>query len=402
MDKNKSRTDLLAAGRKKLQQFRQKKDGKGSSSHGKSSKKSGKSEQQESCTDAVLNTANSTALPEVLEGEIVSNIDSNLGVEDSSFSHSIENSVASGVDIAAVDPLSIPMITDTSSIDDTNMDKQAVGVHENDIDSSNSSNVERIDVLAPSVIVETMDDTSVTFELESRSREKEELLPSKEDTPDARGDQGQCRKLSLGLKQFGRSSVIGLEGNGKLALSEHGDNAETGERVASEQTGMADVAYWLNQNDGACGESAPASATDMMDEPLASTLSLSMADGTLGGVNEVANQQREVIHVDPSNIEDAEMLSGAGYCGKNEEGIQADGIAEACKQQYMPEDSFVFVVKSHEEPPLTKLTNSYDGFPTSPPGQASPINLSQLIDVIKGSVKMTIDCCLGQEDRLIF
>lgn len=36
MDKNKNRTDLLAAGRKKLQQFRQKKDGKG----GKSSKAS--------------------------------------------------------------------------------------------------------------------------------------------------------------------------------------------------------------------------------------------------------------------------------------------------------------------------------------------------------------------------
>ncbi|PKA57560.1 hypothetical protein AXF42_Ash018535 [Apostasia shenzhenica] len=37
MDKNKSRTDLLAAGRKKLQQFRQKKDNKGGSSHVKSS-----------------------------------------------------------------------------------------------------------------------------------------------------------------------------------------------------------------------------------------------------------------------------------------------------------------------------------------------------------------------------
>ncbi|KAL0312224.1 UNVERIFIED_CONTAM: hypothetical protein Sradi_5621700 [Sesamum radiatum] len=40
MDKSKNRTDLLAAGRKKLQQFRQKKDGKGSNS--KSSGKAGK------------------------------------------------------------------------------------------------------------------------------------------------------------------------------------------------------------------------------------------------------------------------------------------------------------------------------------------------------------------------
>ncbi|KAL8264045.1 hypothetical protein R6Q59_022175 [Mikania micrantha] len=38
MDKNKNRTDLLAAGRKKLQQYRQKKDGKGSKSSGKVNK----------------------------------------------------------------------------------------------------------------------------------------------------------------------------------------------------------------------------------------------------------------------------------------------------------------------------------------------------------------------------
>ncbi|KAI3756178.1 hypothetical protein L1987_55994 [Smallanthus sonchifolius] len=38
MDKNKNRTDLLAAGRKKLQQYQQKKDGKGSKSSGKANK----------------------------------------------------------------------------------------------------------------------------------------------------------------------------------------------------------------------------------------------------------------------------------------------------------------------------------------------------------------------------
>nr|XP_043627506.1 putative leucine-rich repeat-containing protein DDB_G0290503 isoform X2 [Erigeron canadensis] len=38
MDKNKNRTDLLAAGRKKLQQYRQKKDGKGGKSSGKANK----------------------------------------------------------------------------------------------------------------------------------------------------------------------------------------------------------------------------------------------------------------------------------------------------------------------------------------------------------------------------
>lgn len=49
MDKNKNRTDLLAAGRKKLQQFRKQKDTKGS----KSSGKSGKSDHADSQVTAV-------------------------------------------------------------------------------------------------------------------------------------------------------------------------------------------------------------------------------------------------------------------------------------------------------------------------------------------------------------
>ncbi|CAH8387483.1 unnamed protein product [Eruca vesicaria subsp. sativa] len=55
MDKKKNRADPLAAGRQKLQQFRQKKadkkDPKGSTSQGKSSKKSGKSEKHEGKAD---------------------------------------------------------------------------------------------------------------------------------------------------------------------------------------------------------------------------------------------------------------------------------------------------------------------------------------------------------------
>ncbi|KAI4379747.1 hypothetical protein MLD38_006001 [Melastoma candidum] len=61
MDKNKSRTDLLAAGRKKLQQFRQKKDGKGNGAHGKSSRKQGKSEQVEDGTEPGATSGNSGA-----------------------------------------------------------------------------------------------------------------------------------------------------------------------------------------------------------------------------------------------------------------------------------------------------------------------------------------------------
>lgn len=177
-----------------LQQFRQKKDNKGSSSHGKSSKKSSKSEQHESYVDAAPNSANSTALPQVLEGETVSSINPVLGVEDSSVSSSTEDSVAPDANFVAVDPLSIAMTYETASIDNANMDKQEVCVHENNIELSNSNDGERIDMLASPAIVETIDSTTVTYELESSSREKAESLPLKENTPDmflicARGDQ---------------------------------------------------------------------------------------------------------------------------------------------------------------------------------------------------------------------
>ncbi|KAG8636448.1 major antigen isoform X3 [Manihot esculenta] len=386
MDKNKNRTDMLAAGRKKLQQFRQKKDNKGSSSHGKSSKKSSKSEQHESYVDAAPNSANSTALPQVLEGETVSSINPVSGVEDSSVSSSIEDSVAPDANVVAVDPLSIPMTYETASIDNANMDKQEVCVHENNIELSNSNDGERIDVLASPAIVETIDSTTVTYELESSSREKAESLPLKENTPDmflicARGDQ---EANGLVLEHCGGTHVIDLDGDGRLALSEHGDNAASGERDAFEQTGLVDLASQLNQNDGAYSESASASAVEMMDGLLASTLPLSEADGILGGVSDVVNQQSKVIYVDPSNREEAEMLSGTGQCGKSEGGSQIDRTVEACKQQFLPEDSLIFVGKSHEEPQLAKLTNSYVGLTTSAPVDACSINLSQLIEVTKG------------------
>lgn len=89
MDKNKSRTDLLAAGRKKLQQFRQKKENKGSASHGKTSKKSGKAEQHETDDDASSTTSIPIASSQVTEKEIAAHDDSDLEIVDLPVSHSM-------------------------------------------------------------------------------------------------------------------------------------------------------------------------------------------------------------------------------------------------------------------------------------------------------------------------
>ncbi|XP_012076353.1 centromere protein F isoform X2 [Jatropha curcas] len=370
MDKNKNRTDMLAAGRKKLQQFRQKKDSKGGSSQGKSSKKSSSPGQHESYMDSVSNTANSAALPLVLEQKPVSQMDSNLGVLDSSVSHSIENSMPPYIDIAAVDPMSIPIRTETSPTDNANMDNGAM-----------EGNETNIDMLAPPAIVET----TSSVEMESRNTEAEESLH----TPDmslicARVDQVTDEADGLGLKQFSGNNITELEGYGRLALSERVDDAETIENVASEQTATVYTASQLTQNDRAFDASTCASATDISDGLSISTLPLSEADGTFGAVHEVENQAVEIVNVVPFNVEDSENLSGSDRHGKSEEGSQADRSMEAYKQQYMPEESFVFVGKSHEEPLLTKLTNSDDGFISSSFHDVCQVSFSQLIDVIKG------------------
>lgn len=93
-----------------LQQFRQKKDGKGSSSQGK--KKSSKSEQHESDVDS---SSAAAKLTESLhpEGESASQ-KSNLGVVDS---NSMENSVASEIDVAAGDMSSEAIIPESGMVE---------------------------------------------------------------------------------------------------------------------------------------------------------------------------------------------------------------------------------------------------------------------------------------------
>ncbi|CAN8273307.1 unnamed protein product [Cochlearia groenlandica] len=92
MDKKKNRNDPLAAGRQKLQQFRQKKadkgtdqkkDSKGSTSQGKSSKKSGKSEKHERKPDTSAISEEAEAPSHVAAEGITSNVESGEHVSDS-------------------------------------------------------------------------------------------------------------------------------------------------------------------------------------------------------------------------------------------------------------------------------------------------------------------------------
>ncbi|KAK6912442.1 hypothetical protein RJ641_022043 [Dillenia turbinata] len=99
MEKNTNRTDLLGAGRKKLLQFRQKKDIKGSSSNGKSSKKGGKSDKEVGAN--MISTA--------IRGE-----SSDVEVADLSASQAAESSAVPDLTAASVDPSPVPASSRTN------------------------------------------------------------------------------------------------------------------------------------------------------------------------------------------------------------------------------------------------------------------------------------------------
>ncbi|XAR71456.1 hypothetical protein NMG60_11028718 [Bertholletia excelsa] len=111
MDKNKNRSDLLAAGRKKLQQFRQKKDNKGSTS----SAKAGKSERKDDADMASAAVKSAAVLVKASDdGRSLQDLDAKE--IDSSMAHSMDNAEANFVHNATADPLPETVVAEAVTI----------------------------------------------------------------------------------------------------------------------------------------------------------------------------------------------------------------------------------------------------------------------------------------------
>ncbi|CAJ2665219.1 centromere-associated protein E-like isoform X4 [Trifolium pratense] len=138
MDKNKSRTDLLAAGKKKLEQYRQKRVNKGGSSRGKSSKKSTKNELPES--DADTASVTSTGSSQVTDGNVETNSDPNVVITESLESQSLASSATADNVDPSVDSSPVAMTYDTGEVTDLDSNAKSAlqgrGVHEKDSDLS--------------------------------------------------------------------------------------------------------------------------------------------------------------------------------------------------------------------------------------------------------------------------
>ncbi|TKY58240.1 sporulation-specific protein 15 isoform X4 [Spatholobus suberectus] len=282
MDQSKSRNDLLAAGRKKLQQFRQKKDSKGGSSRGKSSKQAGK---PESDSDAASSASISTGSSQVTDGNVEAGSHSNVVDTESSESQSVANSLAPDNIDPSVDSSSVVTTYDIG--DETVLESNAElahqvhGVYENDsmlstqdqgkiaqdigadvpedvsLRTSNSLVPEGgatydhasapVAILSPPASVTNVVGESVADEREGEKRE--ELLILSEDIPDTfvmetREDQ---EADGLDMKESCQSTDAVIDGQKELPLSEVGESDQSLSGIALEKTKIEEASHEAEQ-----------------------------------------------------------------------------------------------------------------------------------------------------------
>ncbi|XP_039019043.1 uncharacterized protein LOC120150394 isoform X4 [Hibiscus syriacus] len=254
MDKSNNRTDLLAAGRQKLQQFRQKKDGKGSSSRGKSSRKSNKAD-----ADAACSVSKPTVLPQFSEGETTA--------VDLAVSQSSESLLPSGLDSTAVVSSPEPIVSVAGNVEtvlphNAGVPTEVVALGERDVDSMMSTEIpsstadksaseggRKHDILPhTSTSVVAIEGTVVKLDLEDANKEIGHNPLLSQDFPDTSLSQAKGRSGTdvgamqeadgLGLNQFDRSGERTFEVDGELPLSEHVDCVKPLEGATSEVTSV--------------------------------------------------------------------------------------------------------------------------------------------------------------------
>ncbi|KAH1067231.1 hypothetical protein J1N35_032218 [Gossypium stocksii] len=381
MDKNKSRTDMLAAGRQKLQQFRQKKDGKGSSSRGKSSKKSNKSD-----ADAASSVGKPTVSPQVSEGETVA--------VDLTVSQFMESSSPSGLDTTAVVSSLEPSVSLTGNIETVVAHNAGVPVEVDSsvcnrgegtqcVDSMVSTEIhsstadipvsegetEHNIVPQPSTSVDTVEGTVVKLNLvDSNEGTGQNPLFTRDDFPDtslsqARGDQVTDEADGLGLNQFDRVGETEFEIDGKLPLSEHGECAKSPEGENSEVTGLqgpsSEAKQAISRDDASV--SIGEASSSQPEESFAASYQLT---------NKLAEEAIPCSHVDEKQA----MGSPFGDYGD-------DKTLEE-KQQCLPKRFLVSQDGSHERSHLTNFTGLPDPV-LSLVRDGSPVRLCQLAEMIR-------------------
>ncbi|KAI3505518.1 hypothetical protein L1887_27649 [Cichorium endivia] len=175
MDKNKNRTDLLAAGRKKLQQYRQKKDGKGSKSSNKANKPDG---------DVVTGDSSSVSKPPPVQA-------SSTELVELSSQGSTDTSPATNADMATSDLSSTSNVPiEVSKVDESADDSVPI----KDLQSSNLDDV--IPIVSPPQKIVTEGEHESGFTVGLKAVLEDRIDHKAGEMIAVHGeDQGHCRKM---------------------------------------------------------------------------------------------------------------------------------------------------------------------------------------------------------------
>ncbi|WJX09954.1 hypothetical protein P8452_00732 [Trifolium repens] len=406
MDKNQSRTDLLAAGKKKLQQYRQKKENKGGSSRGKS-KKSSKNQLPES--DADTASVTSTGSSQVTDGNVETNSDPNVVITKSLESRSLASSEAADNVDPSVDSSSVAMAYDTG--DRTELDSNAKvaleghGVHENesglssqdqggssqnvnsdvakDVSSKTSNSEggtahdhasELVAILSPHASIATAVDGSVTVEKESEKRE--DSLPLSEDTPNTSVAQTREDQEAddLDMTKSCQSTDANIDNQKGIPLFEAGESDQSLSRIALENTITEEAFHEAEQLDRPV--ELISSFEDIMPDQL-SGFDKGQQDNIVSVGTSRENLEKDTLP--GSSCEEMILQSNQEEINTGVRSGQDMALHEGFNQQLTLGGSAVDD-PAHELSAVAS-TRSFD---VSPMSNASSVNLLQLAEFIKG------------------
>ncbi|XP_014504393.1 centromere-associated protein E isoform X2 [Vigna radiata var. radiata] len=420
MDRSKSRTDLLAAGKKRLQQYRQKKDNKSGSSRGKSSKKAGLPQLVDSDSDAASSVSVSTVSSQITDGNVEDDSHSNVINTEASESQSVANSLRpDNIDPSVV---SSSVVTTYNTGDESVLDSnaelahQVPGICEKDNESSaqvqghiaediEADVAEDVSLSTSGSLVpeggETHDHASAPVSIlsqpapgttvagqsvsEREGEKREELLLLSQGIPNTsvmqtREDQvtdlGAMQEADgLVMEKFCQTTDLVIDGQRELLLSEVGETDQSLPGISLEKARIEDASHEAEQ----LSESIEllSSQEDILSDKLSGFAEGQGADIAASGTS-VRNLEREVL---PSTYHEEIPLQ----CNQEQNSevvlIEQDGGLQEGFNQQCPSDGLAI------EDPKSRGAHEFDpSRPLDLPSvfDANSINLLQLAEIIRG------------------
>ncbi|CAH8328369.1 unnamed protein product [Eruca vesicaria subsp. sativa] len=395
MDKKKNRGDPLAAGRQKLQQFRQKKadkntdhkkDSKGSTSQGKSSKKSAKSGKHEPKREK---SEEAEPLSDVAAGGASSDV--NIGVEVVDPPQTSENAAAHK-DVSSSEPDTFQPGSTTETSDSGAEQRKEVVNSENDMSvslSTEEENVKSIDIGAAGTVDSLTSDPADTEKgvtHDDASISVDRVFAASENLAEGQGVEVESGSGNVEMQHPPSSlsesipdvSLIRTRGD-QVKDEDAGSHKEQ----FSESSAHADVDSIANeerQTSYSAVVDSSVSPSHFSEGPSATfdSIELEKETGKIG-----SQQIREAAELNEEKPE-----SSIGFHNNRDHVLSTEpeesSISDVASQLQLPESVSISGLLSHEEPCKKDTLNSSGEVSAAHVDEGRSVSFLQLMDIVQG------------------